>query len=410
MRIGIITGSGTYALPGFEDAGADSVDTPFGPARVTQGTFAGRRRAARRAPRRGPRACSPAASPTRRTSGRCASAAPTRSSPSPSAARSTRDVELGSLIVFDDLHFLANRLPDGSLCTLHTEPGAPGRGHWIFDRPFARPLRAALLGRRPRGRASGARRRLLRPRRRPALQHAHRDPRARARRRDRGVADRRARDRPGGRGQDPLRAARLRDRLRQRRQARRADAGRGARAAHRGEHRDVRPHARRRRRRASRAADLAAGRHPFLAGTEPARRSSSPRSARRPTRASTSCSARRAPARCARRWRPARGAGRRPSRPDIAFEATTIGRRGRRAARPRRAGRCSPRPTSRASTPRSPRMALDDLAAGCDLVLGAAPRRAARTSSACRAPTRSSWSSPRAASRAGCSARWPTAA
>src|SRR6185295_625261 len=47
--------------------------------------------------------------------------------------------------VFDDLHFLANRLPDGSLCTLHVEPGAPGRGHWIYDRPFSEPLRQALL-------------------------------------------------------------------------------------------------------------------------------------------------------------------------------------------------------------------------------------------------------------------------
>jgi purine nucleoside phosphorylase len=54
-------------------------------------------------------------------------------------------LELGTLIVFDDLHFLANRLPDGSLCTLHTEPGAPGRGHWIFDGPFSEPLRRALL-------------------------------------------------------------------------------------------------------------------------------------------------------------------------------------------------------------------------------------------------------------------------
>ena len=43
---------------------------------------------------------------------------------------------LGELIVFDDLWFLGNRLADGSLCTLHTEPGAPGRGHWVFERPF----------------------------------------------------------------------------------------------------------------------------------------------------------------------------------------------------------------------------------------------------------------------------------
>jgi purine nucleoside phosphorylase len=55
------------------------------------------------------------------------------------------DLELGSLVVFDDLHFPSNRLPDGSLCTLHTAPGAPGRGHWIYERPYSEPLRAALM-------------------------------------------------------------------------------------------------------------------------------------------------------------------------------------------------------------------------------------------------------------------------
>jgi purine nucleoside phosphorylase len=54
-------------------------------------------------------------------------------------------LSLGELIVFDDLHFLTNRLADGSLCTLHDRPGAPGRGHWVFDDPFAPELRAALL-------------------------------------------------------------------------------------------------------------------------------------------------------------------------------------------------------------------------------------------------------------------------
>jgi purine nucleoside phosphorylase len=52
---------------------------------------------------------------------------------------------LGSLIAFDDLHFLANRLADGSLCTLHDTPGEPRRGHWIFERPFSEEVRAALL-------------------------------------------------------------------------------------------------------------------------------------------------------------------------------------------------------------------------------------------------------------------------
>ncbi len=54
-------------------------------------------------------------------------------------------VPLGSLIVFDDLHFLANRLADGSLCTLYDTPGDPTRGHWIYERPFAEGVRAALL-------------------------------------------------------------------------------------------------------------------------------------------------------------------------------------------------------------------------------------------------------------------------
>jgi purine nucleoside phosphorylase len=54
-------------------------------------------------------------------------------------------VPLGSLVVFDDLHFLANRLADGSLCTFHDTPGARGRGHWIFGSPFSDGLRAALL-------------------------------------------------------------------------------------------------------------------------------------------------------------------------------------------------------------------------------------------------------------------------
>src|SRR4029453_4200022 len=39
--IGIITGSGTYALPGFESAGPEPVTTAWGEAQVSRGTFAG---------------------------------------------------------------------------------------------------------------------------------------------------------------------------------------------------------------------------------------------------------------------------------------------------------------------------------------------------------------------------------
>ena len=41
MRIGIITGSGTYALPELDASAPTDVETPFGPARVTEGRFAG---------------------------------------------------------------------------------------------------------------------------------------------------------------------------------------------------------------------------------------------------------------------------------------------------------------------------------------------------------------------------------
>jgi purine nucleoside phosphorylase len=55
-------------------------------------------------------------------------------------------LELGSLIVFDDLHFIANRLPDGSLCTFFTESGDRARGHWILHGgPFSDGVRAALV-------------------------------------------------------------------------------------------------------------------------------------------------------------------------------------------------------------------------------------------------------------------------
>jgi purine nucleoside phosphorylase len=54
-------------------------------------------------------------------------------------------VPLGSLVVFDDLHFLANRFADGSLCTFHDTPGDPQRGHWIYEGPFSDGVRTALF-------------------------------------------------------------------------------------------------------------------------------------------------------------------------------------------------------------------------------------------------------------------------
>jgi 5'-methylthioadenosine phosphorylase len=144
MQIGIITGSGTYALPDLDAGAPEEVGTPFGPALVTEGRFAG----------------ADVLHVARHGEGhvRLSSQVEHRANIAALRARGADailavtvcgaldpELALGTLVVFDDLHFLSNRLPDGSLCTLHAEPGAPGRGHWIFDLPFAAPLRRALL-------------------------------------------------------------------------------------------------------------------------------------------------------------------------------------------------------------------------------------------------------------------------
>ena len=51
---------------------------------------------------------------------------------------------LGRPIVFDDLFFPTNLLPDGTPCTIFTEPGEPERGHLISSEPFAPRLRRKI--------------------------------------------------------------------------------------------------------------------------------------------------------------------------------------------------------------------------------------------------------------------------
>ncbi|MBE0476061.1 MAG: MTAP family purine nucleoside phosphorylase [Coriobacteriia bacterium] len=55
------------------------------------------------------------------------------------------EVALGTPLVFDDLFFPDNRLPDGSPCTFFDEPGAPGRGHYVLGSPFSPALRRTLV-------------------------------------------------------------------------------------------------------------------------------------------------------------------------------------------------------------------------------------------------------------------------
>jgi 5'-methylthioadenosine phosphorylase len=144
MRVGIITGTGTYALSGFEADAARPVSTPFGEALVTEGVLreievlhvsrhgVGHRRLSNHVTHR----ANVAALKQERAD--CVVAVTVCGAVDPT-------LPLGSLVVFDDLHFLQNRLADGSLCTFHDTPGDPLRGHWIYEGPFSEGLRAVLL-------------------------------------------------------------------------------------------------------------------------------------------------------------------------------------------------------------------------------------------------------------------------
>ena len=144
MAIGILTGSGTYALPGFIGDGLDPVDTDWGEAFVSRGTWAGvdvlhiSRHGAGH-PRLSNHVTHRANIAALSLLGADAVLAVTV------CGAVDPSVELGSLVCFDDLHFISNRLPDGSLCTFFSQPGAPERGHWIYEDPFSSDLRAALL-------------------------------------------------------------------------------------------------------------------------------------------------------------------------------------------------------------------------------------------------------------------------
>ena len=150
MALGIITGSGTYALPGFEGTGPQPVETEWGDAFVSRGTFAGadvfhiarHEEGHVRLSNHVTHQANLAALEQLGAAGVLAVTVCGAVDPG---------VELGSLICFDDLHFLANRLPDGRLCTFHQEAGHPDRGHWIFEDPYSPPP-ASRRCRRPRGR------------------------------------------------------------------------------------------------------------------------------------------------------------------------------------------------------------------------------------------------------------------
>jgi purine nucleoside phosphorylase len=144
MEIGIITGSGTHALPGFEGRGAEPVETPWGSVLVSRGTFAGVNVA--HVSRHGEGHVRLSNHVAHRANvGALAQLGVDAAIAVTVCGAVDPAVELGSLVCFDDLHFPVNRLPDGTLCTFFAEPGDPRRGHWIYGDPYAPALRATLL-------------------------------------------------------------------------------------------------------------------------------------------------------------------------------------------------------------------------------------------------------------------------
>lgn len=52
---------------------------------------------------------------------------------------------LAAVIVFDDLFFPDNRLPEGNICTVFDEPGAADRAHCIFSHPYSSKVRDVVI-------------------------------------------------------------------------------------------------------------------------------------------------------------------------------------------------------------------------------------------------------------------------
>jgi purine nucleoside phosphorylase len=144
MRVGVITGTGTYELPGLEAGSPETFGTRFGDALLTRGRIdeveilhisrhgEGHKRLSNHVSHKANVAA------LGELGAECVLAVTV-------CGAADTSIPLGSLIAFDDLHFIGNRLADGSLCTIFDTPGDPRRCHWIYERPFSEGVRTAFL-------------------------------------------------------------------------------------------------------------------------------------------------------------------------------------------------------------------------------------------------------------------------
>lgn len=141
IDLAIITGSGIYDLPGErEEAG---VQTRFGRVQVSRmrvgpwrvGGISRHRPGHRYLPHAVPHEANLAALHSLGARAILATTAVGAVDPA---------VALGYPLLFDDLFFPENRLPDGRPCTVFDDPEAPERGHLIQEEPYAPRLRRRL--------------------------------------------------------------------------------------------------------------------------------------------------------------------------------------------------------------------------------------------------------------------------
>lgn len=139
IDIGAITGSGTYEMP--VDYETHSVKTRFGEAEVavfqlgrwTVGGIARHGKGHRHLPHTIPHRANLAA--LEELGARAVLA---------TTSVGAVDTVPGRAVIFDDLYFPENRLPNGEPCTIFTEAGERGRGHLIAGEPFSPKLRKKI--------------------------------------------------------------------------------------------------------------------------------------------------------------------------------------------------------------------------------------------------------------------------
>jgi len=141
IDVGIITGSGVYEFPGAQETHV--VENAFGETKVavtgvgpwTVGSISRHQMDHRHLPHTIPHRANLTA--LKQLGARAILATTSVGAIDPG-------VRLGRPILFDDLFFPANLLPNGEACTIFASPGDSQRGHLIWTEPFAPRLRRKL--------------------------------------------------------------------------------------------------------------------------------------------------------------------------------------------------------------------------------------------------------------------------